>query len=47
MHHPGYCSGFGQSPAEDQSMLAPYTDYSGASYLVRMSGTDFSFTPPV
>jgi hypothetical protein len=42
MHHPGYSSGFSQSPAEDQPTPAPYTDYPGASYLV-----DLCFTPPV
>jgi hypothetical protein len=28
-------------------MPAPYTDYRGAFYLVRTSGTDLHFTPPV
>jgi hypothetical protein len=34
MRHPGYSSGFSWSPAEDQSVPAPYTGYPGASYPV-------------
>jgi hypothetical protein len=37
MRHPWYSSGFGRSPAEDQTALAPYTDYPRDSYLVRIS----------
>jgi hypothetical protein len=46
-HHPGYASGFSRSPAEDQPMPVPYTDYPGASYLVWTSSMNLRFTPPV